>query len=179
MSTYRQIHTVSTQISQIKQLCTLLDTFIAMWSIINLPYKYKNCGELLLKKCQIKKKSPTIKEVVKEVRSFMQQNTQAAETSKALATSQRAPNPGYVYNGPKCSPGYHNPKTVHKAKECSQLKLKPTKEKKPVKALLASLQQNNSVYILNSGATTSIFMSASAFPLYNGINNHVYLHCLH
>ncbi|KAH9452549.1 hypothetical protein Pst134EB_033519 [Puccinia striiformis f. sp. tritici] len=153
----------------------LLDTVIAMWCIINLPSEYKNSGELLLKKCQIKKKSPTIKEVVEEIRSFMQQNSEAAETSKALATSRRAPNPGYVYNGPKCSPGYHNPKTVHKAEECSQLKLKPTKEEKPVKALLASTNLANSAYILDSGATTSMFISPTAFPKFDGINDYVYL----
>ncbi|KAH9454601.1 hypothetical protein Pst134EB_014672 [Puccinia striiformis f. sp. tritici] len=113
----------------------LLDTVIAMWCIINLPAEYKNSGELLLKKCQIEKKSPTIKEVVEEIRCYMQRNTKAVETSKALATSQKFPNPGYVYNGPKCSPGFHNPKTMHKAEECSQLKLKPSKEEKPVKAL--------------------------------------------
>ncbi|KAI7936880.1 hypothetical protein MJO28_015779 [Puccinia striiformis f. sp. tritici] len=185
---------------------TLLETVIAMWCIINLPSEYKNSGELLLKKCQIEKKSPSIKEVVEEIRWFMQRNSEAAKTSKALATSRRAPNPGYVYNGPKSSvfippysPAssscllyshvtachyainhlseifYHNPKTVHKAEECSQLKLKPTKEEKPVKALLASLQQNNSVYILDLGATTSMFISASAFPAYNGIDDYVYL----
>ncbi|KAI7936200.1 hypothetical protein MJO29_015503 [Puccinia striiformis f. sp. tritici] len=113
-----------------------------MWCIINLPAEYKNSGELLLKKCQIEKKSPTIKEVVEEIRSFMQRNTEAAETSKALATSRKVPNPGYVYNGPKCSPGFHNPKTMHKAEDCSQLKLKPAKEEKPVKALQVTLKQN-------------------------------------
>ncbi|KAH9464516.1 hypothetical protein Pst134EB_033278 [Puccinia striiformis f. sp. tritici] len=154
---------------------SLLDTVIAMWCIINLPTEYKNSGELLLKKCQIEKKSPTIKEVVEEIRSFMQRNTEAAETSRALATSRKAPNSAYVYNGPKCSPGFHNPKTIHKAEDCSQLKLKPQKEEKPVKALMASLHQNNSVYILDSGATASMFNSTSAFPSYDGINDHVYL----
>jgi transposase InsO family protein len=124
-------------------------------------------SELLLKKCQIEKKSPTIKEVVEEIRSFMQRNTEAAETSKALATSRKAP--GYVYNGPKCSPGFHKPE------ECSQLKLKPSKEEKPVKALHVTLQQNNSVFILDSGATTSMFNSPSLFPSYQGIHDHVYL----
>ncbi|KAA1095011.1 hypothetical protein PGT21_050223 [Puccinia graminis f. sp. tritici] len=154
---------------------SLLDTVIAMWCIINLPAEYKNSGELLLKKCQIEKKSPTIKEVVEEIRSFMQRNTEASETSKALATSRKAPNQGYVYNGPKCSPGYHNPKTVHKPEDCSQLKLKPPKEEKPVKALQVTLQQNSSVIILDSGATTSMFNSPSFFPTYQGIHDHVYL----
>ncbi|KAI7948147.1 hypothetical protein MJO28_010055 [Puccinia striiformis f. sp. tritici] len=153
----------------------LLDTVIAMWCIINLPAEYKNSGELLLKKCQIEKKSPTIKEVVEEIRCYMQRNTEAVETSKALATSRKFPNPGYVYNGPKCSPGFHNPKTMHKAEECSQLKLKPSKEEKPVKALQVTLYQNNSVFILDSGATTSMFNSVSSFPSYQGIHDHVYL----
>jgi hypothetical protein len=108
---------------------SLLDTVITMWCIINLPTEYKNSGELLLKKCQIEKKSPTIKEVVEEIRLFMQRNTEAAKTSKALATSRKTPNSGYVYNGPKCSPRFHKPK------DCSQLKLKPPKEEKPIKAL--------------------------------------------
>ncbi|KAH9469463.1 hypothetical protein MJO29_003652 [Puccinia striiformis f. sp. tritici] len=83
----------------------LLDTVIAMWCIINLLSEYKNSGELLLKKCQIEKKSPTIKEVVEEIRSFMQRNTESSETAKALAASRRAPPSSYVYNGPKCFPG--------------------------------------------------------------------------
>ncbi|KAH9464090.1 hypothetical protein MJO29_002370 [Puccinia striiformis f. sp. tritici] len=90
--------TLSTLSYNTRQLCALidnekikpsalLDTVIAMWCIINLPAEYKNSGELLLKKCQIEKKSPTIKEVVKEIRAFMQRNSESAKTAKALATS--------------------------------------------------------------------------------------------
>ncbi|KAI7954364.1 hypothetical protein MJO28_004764 [Puccinia striiformis f. sp. tritici] len=174
--------TLTTLSYNTRQLCDLIDdektkpsallnTVIAMWCIINLPAEYKNSGELLLKKCQIEKKSPTIKEVVEEIRSFMQRNSESAETAKALAASRKAP---YVYNGPKCSPGYHNPRTVHRIEDCSQLKLKP-KDEKPVKALQVTLGQNKSVMILDSGATTSMFNSRSFFHSPQSTNDVVYL----
>ncbi|KAI7956145.1 hypothetical protein MJO29_007544 [Puccinia striiformis f. sp. tritici] len=40
---------------------------------------------------------------------------------------------------------------------------------------MVTLNRNNSVFILDSGATTSMFNSVSSFPSYQGIHDHVYL----
>lgn len=149
----------------------LLDSVIAMWSIINLPPEFKNSGELLLKKCQIKKKAPSIKEVVEEMRSFLQQNSDSQDQSKAFAAFRRST----PYYGPRCSPGYHNPKTKHLIKECSQINRPSQEDEKPTKAFHASHAQLSSETILDLGASHSMFNSRLVFSDLTPTNEVVYL----
>lgn len=45
----------------------LLDTVISMWIIINLPSEYQVTGELLLKKLEIKQKTPSTRNTIDEI----------------------------------------------------------------------------------------------------------------
>ncbi|PLW34234.1 hypothetical protein PCANC_19488 [Puccinia coronata f. sp. avenae] len=90
---------------------TLLDLVIATWAIINLPDDFKLAGKLIIKKCKIEKSTPSLKQTIKELRLYIQQNksSQESATSRALAASFLQPysNP----DGPKCLNGEHNPLT--------------------------------------------------------------------
>jgi hypothetical protein len=130
-----------------------------MWVLFNLPSEFSSIGQLLLKKCQINKKTLSLKALVEDVRNYLQRNNEAQEANKALAAfkkQQKKP-----YDGPKCSPGFHNPKTVHPESECSFLQ--GSKSEKPTKALHASQAKQLSEIILDSGATTSMFNNICFF----------------
>jgi hypothetical protein len=144
----------------------LLDSVIAMWVLFNLPPEFTSTGELLLKKCQIDKKTLSLKSLVEDVRNFLQRNTESQEASKALATYKRQQQQQQKkpYDGPKCSPGFHNPKTVHPESECSFLQNSSSKTEKPTKALHTSHHGQFSESVLDSGATTSMFNDLSFFP---------------
>ena len=140
----------------------LLDSVIAMWVLFNLPSEFVPTGELLLKKCQIEKKPLTLKALVEDVRNYLQRNNEGLESNKALAAfrkQERKP-----YDGPRCSPGYHNPKTFHRESDCSFLKRSFSSDDKPTKALHVSQSGRFSEIILDSGATTSMFNSVDFFP---------------
>ncbi|PLW21070.1 hypothetical protein PCANC_07354 [Puccinia coronata f. sp. avenae] len=47
---------------------TLLDSVIATWAIINLPNDFKMAGELIIKKCEIEKATPSLKQTIEELR---------------------------------------------------------------------------------------------------------------
>ena len=142
-----------------------------MWVLFNLPPKFTSTGELLLKKCQIDKKTLSLKSLVEDVQNYLQRNTESQEANKALAAykkqQQQQKKP---YDGPKCSPGFHNPKTVHPESECSFLKTK-----KPTKALHTSHHCQLSKSVLNSGATTSMFNDPSFFPSLLKSSKSIYL----
>jgi hypothetical protein len=46
---------------------TLLESVIATWAIINLPDDFKMAGELIIKKCEIKKATLSLKQTIKEL----------------------------------------------------------------------------------------------------------------
>jgi hypothetical protein len=154
----------------------LLDSVIAMWVLFNLPPEFTSTGELLLKKCQIDKKTLTLKSLVEDVRNYLQRNTKSQEASKALAAykkqQQQQKKP---YDGPKCSPGYHNPKTVHPESECSYLQNSGSKTEKPTKALHTSHHGQFSESVLDSGATTSMFNHPSFFPSMSKSSDVIYM----
>ncbi|PLW29473.1 hypothetical protein PCANC_26058 [Puccinia coronata f. sp. avenae] len=126
----------------------LLDSVIAMWVLFNLPPKFTSTG-----------------------------NTESQESSKALAAykQQQQQQQKKPYEGPKCSPGFHNPKTVHPESECSFLQNSTPKTKKPTKALHTSHHGQFSKCVLDSGATTSMFNDLSFFPSLSKSSEAIYL----
>ncbi|PLW18034.1 hypothetical protein PCASD_19810 [Puccinia coronata f. sp. avenae] len=155
----------------------LLDSVIAMWVLFNLPPEFTSTGELLLKKCQIDKKTLSLKTLVEDVRNYLQRNNESQEANKALAAYKRQQHQQQKkpYNGPKCSPGYHNPKTVHPESECSFLQNSGPKTEKPTKALHTSHNGQFSESVLDSGATTSMFNDLSFFPSLSKSTETIYL----
>ncbi|PLW15453.1 hypothetical protein PCANC_22964 [Puccinia coronata f. sp. avenae] len=127
---------------------TLLDSLIATWAIINLPDNFKMAGELIIKKCEIEKATPSLKQTIEELRLYIQQNksSQEAATSRALAASRQPfPNP----DGPKCLNGEHNPLTRHK-------------------------DINSGELIFNSGASSPMFNSPQFFTELQEHNTQVF-----
>jgi hypothetical protein len=155
---------------------TLLDSVIATWAIINLPNDFKMAGELIIKKCEIEKATPSLKQTIKELRLYIQQNklSQESATSRALAASSRRPfsNP----DGPKCLNGKHNPLTRHKELECNQLKYKNKTHprEKIKKVLLSTFSINLGEIILDSGASSPMFNSKHFFTKLSKHNDIVY-----
>jgi chaperonin cofactor prefoldin len=144
---------------------TLLDSVIATWAIINLPDDFKMAGELIIKKCNIKKATPSLKQTIEELQLYIQRNksSQEAATACALASLLRRPFPNP--DGPKCLNGEHNPLTRHKESECNQLKYKnrtPNPEKIE-KVLLSTFSINSGEIILDSGASSPMFNSKHYF----------------
>ncbi|KAH9463487.1 hypothetical protein Pst134EA_015570 [Puccinia striiformis f. sp. tritici] len=90
----------------------LLDTIIAMWCIINLPSKYKNSGELLPKKCQIEKKSPTIKEVVKRFACSCNKTPKLPKPPKLLLPPERPLTPDTYITDPNAPLGITTPRPL-------------------------------------------------------------------
>ncbi|PLW26977.1 hypothetical protein PCASD_23030 [Puccinia coronata f. sp. avenae] len=148
-----------------------------MWVLFNLPPEFTSTGELLLKKCQIDKKTLSLKSLIEDVRNFLQRNTESQESSKALAAYKRQQQQQQKkpYDSPKCSPGFHNPKTVHPESECSFLQNSSPKTEKPTKALHTSHHEQFSECVLDSGATTSMFNDLSFFPSLSKSSEAIYL----
>ncbi|MBW0499360.1 hypothetical protein O181_039075 [Austropuccinia psidii MF-1] len=117
---------------------SLLDSVVAMWTIINLPNNYKTIGELWLKKCEI-------------------------ENAKALATQQRE-NLNSLPNT-RCSKKYHNLLANHPEEDCWKLHPeKRPKNDKPVKVLLAANDASSRLkFILDSGATSNMVNHLQCF----------------
>jgi hypothetical protein len=136
-----------------------------MWVLFNLPPKFTSTGKLLLKKCQIDKKNLSLKSLVEDIQNFLQRNTKSQESNKALAAYKRQQQQQQKkpYDGPKCSPGFHNPKTVHPKSKCSFLQNSTPKTKKLTKALHISHHRQFSKSVLDSGATTLMFNDLSFF----------------
>jgi hypothetical protein len=145
--------------------------------LFNLPPKFTSTGKLLLKKCQIDKKNLSLKSLVEDIQNFLQRNTKSQESNKALAAykQQQQQQQKKPYNGPKCSPGFHNPKTVHPESECLFLQNSSPKTEKPTKALHTSHHGQFSKSVLDSGATTSMFNDLSFFSSLSKSSEAIYL----
>ncbi|MBW0544655.1 hypothetical protein O181_084370 [Austropuccinia psidii MF-1] len=151
---------------------SLIDSMIAMWVIINLPPHLKLIGEIFLQNYNGDKNPPSLKHLWEEFRLYTQrQNHKTNNNASALVSIQGNPsnnstNPNFPRqnqpkNFPRCAPGWHNPLTKHKEEDCSYLK---TKNSKPTMALnTQGVPPNNSVIILDSGATDSMFNQLSYF----------------
>ena len=63
---------------------TLLGSVIATWAIINLPDNFKMAGELIIKKFEIEKATPSLKQTIEELQIYIQRNKSLQES----ATSQ-------------------------------------------------------------------------------------------
>ncbi|MBW0491905.1 hypothetical protein O181_031620 [Austropuccinia psidii MF-1] len=133
------------------------DLVVAMWTIRNLPEEYKTIGELWLKKCEIEKVTPLLKDTIEELHAYLVRTEDDEATEKALA-AQRNKNKSKYKTRNRCSNAYHNPSAQHYEEEC--WKLHPEKRPKfdkPVKALLAKKNPSAvSSFVLDSGATTSM-----------------------
>ncbi|MBW0479363.1 hypothetical protein O181_019078 [Austropuccinia psidii MF-1] len=142
---------------------SLLDSVVAMWTIINLPNDYKTTGELWLKKCEISETTPSLKDTIEEIQSYIQRNEENIENAKALAT-QRRKNLNSLPNT-RCSNIYHNPLANHSEEDCWKLHPeKRPKNDKPVKALLAANDTSSkSNFVLDSGATTNMVNHLECF----------------
>ncbi|MBW0479851.1 hypothetical protein O181_019566 [Austropuccinia psidii MF-1] len=150
----------------------LIDSMIAMWVIINLPSHLKLIGEIFLQNYNGDKNPPLLKHLWEEFHLYTQRhNHKINSNTSALVSIQGNPttNPlnsnssrqNQPKNFPCCSPGWHNPLTKHKEEDCSYLK---PKNSKPTVALnTQALIPSNSVIILDSGATDSMFNQLSYF----------------
>ncbi|MBW0562675.1 hypothetical protein O181_102390 [Austropuccinia psidii MF-1] len=67
----------------------LLYSVVAMWVIRNLPDGYKTIGKLWLKKCEIEKATPSLKDTIEELHAYIIQTEDDAETKKALSAQQK------------------------------------------------------------------------------------------
>ncbi|MBW0497553.1 hypothetical protein O181_037268 [Austropuccinia psidii MF-1] len=169
-STHLQKHKLEETLNKLhentRQLCSLiddktvkpsilLDSVVAMWTIRNLPEEYKTIGELWLKKCEIEKVTPSLKDTIEELHAYLVRTEEDDTTEKALA-AQRNENQNKSKN--RCSNNYHNPLAQHSEEDC--WKLHPEKRPKfdkPIKALLARKSPPTiSSFVLDSGATTSM-----------------------
>ncbi|MBW0506829.1 hypothetical protein O181_046544 [Austropuccinia psidii MF-1] len=93
----------------------LLDSVVAMWVIRNLPDKYKTIGELWLKKCEIEKATPFLKDTIEELHAYIIQTEDDAETEKALSAQQ---NKNKNKTTTRCSNKFHNPLAQHSEEDC-------------------------------------------------------------
>ncbi|MBW0537240.1 hypothetical protein O181_076955 [Austropuccinia psidii MF-1] len=136
---------------------TLPDSVVAMWTIRNLPEDYKTIGELWLKKCEIEKVTPSLKDTIEELHAYIVQTEDDVETEKALMAKRiKNQNKNKAIN--RCTNNKHNPLAQHQEEDCWKLHpKKQPKNDKPVKALLAnSNPPSNCSFVLDSGATTSM-----------------------
>ncbi|MBW0467241.1 hypothetical protein O181_006956 [Austropuccinia psidii MF-1] len=150
----------------------LIDSMIAMWVIINLPSHLKLIGEIFLQNYNGDKNPPSLKHLWEEFRLYTQrQNHKINNNASALVSIQGNPATNTLIpnssrqnqpkNFPRCAPGWHNPLTKHKEEDCSYLKPKLSK---PTVALNTQASTpSNSVIILDSGATDSMFNQLSYF----------------
>ncbi|MBW0535166.1 hypothetical protein O181_074881 [Austropuccinia psidii MF-1] len=150
----------------------LIDSMIAMWVIINLPSHLKLIGEIFLQNYNGDKNPPSLKHLWEEFCLYTQrQNHKINNNASALVSIQGNPTTNSTNNNlsrqnppknfPRCAPGWHNPLTKHKEEDCSYLK---PKNSKPTVALnIQALIIKNSVIILDSGATDSMFNQLSYF----------------
>ncbi|MBW0494085.1 hypothetical protein O181_033800 [Austropuccinia psidii MF-1] len=114
---------------------TLLDSVVAMWTIRNLPEDYKTIGELWLKKCEIEKVTPSLKDTIEELHAYIVRTEDDVETEKAL-TAQRNENQNKIKTINRCTNNHHNPLAHHSEEDCWKLHPeKRPKNDKPVKAL--------------------------------------------
>ncbi|MBW0473198.1 hypothetical protein O181_012913 [Austropuccinia psidii MF-1] len=104
---------------------TLLDSVVAMWTIQNLPEDYKTIGELWLKKCEIEKVTPLLKDTIEELHAYIVQTEDDIETEKALM-AQRNKNKNKNKTINRCTNNHHNPLAQHLEEDC--WKLHPEKQ---------------------------------------------------
>ncbi|MBW0533970.1 hypothetical protein O181_073685 [Austropuccinia psidii MF-1] len=91
-----------------------------MWVIRNLPDKYKAIGELWLKKCEIEKATPLLKDTIEELHAYIIQTEDNAATKKALSAQQnKNQNKNKTTN--RCSNTFHNPLAQHSKEDCWKL----------------------------------------------------------
>ncbi|MBW0524253.1 hypothetical protein O181_063968 [Austropuccinia psidii MF-1] len=131
----------------------LLDSIVAMWVIRNLPDEYKTIGELLLKKFEIEKATPSLKDTIEELHAYIICTEDVAETKKALSAQQ---NENKNKTATRCSKNSHNPLAQHSEEDCWKLHPeKRPKNDKPIKALMVWNDTiSNSYFVLDLGATT-------------------------
>ncbi|MBW0472357.1 hypothetical protein O181_012072 [Austropuccinia psidii MF-1] len=91
-----------------------------MWTIRNLPDEYKTIGELWLKKCKIKKVTPSLKDTIEELHAYLVRMEEDDTTEKALA-AQRNENQNKSKTINRCSNNYHNPLAQHSEEDCWKL----------------------------------------------------------
>ncbi|MBW0541573.1 hypothetical protein O181_081288 [Austropuccinia psidii MF-1] len=143
---------------------TLLDSVVAMWTIRNLPEDYKTIGGLWLKKFEIEKVTPSLKDTIEELHAYIVRTEDDIEAEKVL-TAQRNENKNKNKAISRCTNNHHNPSAQKLEEDC--WKLHPEKQPKidkPVKALLASNNSaGNSSFFLDSGATTSMVNNLEYF----------------
>ncbi|MBW0498789.1 hypothetical protein O181_038504 [Austropuccinia psidii MF-1] len=118
-------------------------------------------GEIWLKECRIEKRTPSLDEMIEEVRSAIQRNEENQEKqafmtkNKEISDSKPQQKPNYL----TCRPSYHNPLTKHSKEECQNLKLG-----KPTTALLCRMnQQDKNSILLDTGASNSKFNEKKHF----------------
>ncbi|MBW0546372.1 hypothetical protein O181_086087 [Austropuccinia psidii MF-1] len=135
-----------------------------MWTIRNLPEKYKTIGELWLKKCEIKKVTPSLKDTIEELHAYLVRTEEDDTTEKALA-AERNENQNKSKTINRCSNNYHNPLAQHSEEDC--WKFHPEKQPKFDKAIKALLARKSpptvSSFVLDSGATTSMVNQCELF----------------
>ncbi|MBW0519958.1 hypothetical protein O181_059673 [Austropuccinia psidii MF-1] len=131
-----------------------------MWVIRNLPDEYKAIGELWLKKFEIEKATPSLKDTIEELHAYIIQTEDDSETKKALS-DQRKKNKNKTTT--RCSNDSHNPLAQHSEEDCWKLHPeKRPKNNKPIEALMAWKDTiSNSDFVLDLGATTSMVNSLS------------------
>ncbi|MBW0562241.1 hypothetical protein O181_101956 [Austropuccinia psidii MF-1] len=101
------------------------------------------------------KPTPSLKDTIEELRSYIQRTKANIKNSKVLAAQQKENLP----SNQRCSNNYHNPQAKHSEEYCSKLhpEKRPKNSKKTVKALLAvNRSANFSSFVLDSGATASM-----------------------
>ncbi|MBW0505939.1 hypothetical protein O181_045654 [Austropuccinia psidii MF-1] len=99
---------------------TLLDSVVAMWTIRNLPEDYKTIGKLWLKKCEIEKVTPSLKDTIEELHSYIVQTEDDVETEKALM-AQRNKNQNKNKTINRCTNNQNNPLAQHLEEDCWKL----------------------------------------------------------
>ncbi|MBW0505467.1 hypothetical protein O181_045182, partial [Austropuccinia psidii MF-1] len=132
----------------------------------------KLIGEIFLQNYNGDKNPPSLKHLWEEFCLYTQrQHHKTNNNASALVSIQGNPTTNSTNSNssrqnlpktfPRCAPGWHNPLTKHKEEDCSYLK---PKNSKPTMALntQASIPRN-SVIILDSGATDSMFNQLSYF----------------
>ncbi|MBW0503914.1 hypothetical protein O181_043629 [Austropuccinia psidii MF-1] len=109
----------------------------------------------MAKKCEIEKRTPSLKDTIEELRSYIQRTKENIKNSKVLAAQQKENLP----SNQRCRNNYPNPQAKPSEEDCSKLhpEKRPKNSRKTVKALLAvNRSANFSSFVLDSGATTSM-----------------------
>ncbi|MBW0479251.1 hypothetical protein O181_018966 [Austropuccinia psidii MF-1] len=135
----------------------LLDSVVALWVVINLPSEYKMIGEMWLKECKVKKRSPTLDEAIEEIRCAIQRNEENQEKQAFLAKKKESEKTDKPW--PTCKPGYHNPLTKHSEDECRNLK----KGKSTTALICCEKEATQNSIVLDSGASNSMFNDSKYF----------------